>query len=114
MGSIKKETAVWTHYKILTHEVGHWANLKHTWGDQSYNQASEGCTFDDGVEDTPNTIGNTEFLQNLLLVAHKITFRIIWIILIVHPCLLKVKKLEPSCNELKCWWTKQYLVSFKP
>ena len=56
----RTETAVWTHYKILTHEVGHWANLKHTWGDQSYNQASEGCSFDDGVEDTPNTIGNTE------------------------------------------------------
>lgn len=55
----RTETAVWTHYKILTHEVGHWANLKHTWGDQSYNQAAEGCSFDDGVEDTPNTIGNT-------------------------------------------------------
>jgi len=55
----RTETAVWTHYKILTHEVGHWANLKHTWGDQSNNQAAAGCEFDDGVEDTPNTIGNT-------------------------------------------------------
>jgi len=55
----RTETAVWTHYKILTHEVGHWANLKHTWGDQSNNQATEGCSYDDGVEDTPNTIGNT-------------------------------------------------------
>lgn len=55
----RTETAVWTHYKILTHEVGHWANLKHTWGDQSGNQASDGCSYDDGVEDTPNTIGNT-------------------------------------------------------
>ena len=52
-------TAVWTHYKILTHEVGHWANLKHTWGDQSYNQSAAGCAYDDAVEDTPNTIGNT-------------------------------------------------------
>ena len=51
----RTETAVWTHYKILTHEVGHWANLKHTWGDQSNNQATEGCSYDDGVEDTPNT-----------------------------------------------------------
>ncbi len=56
----RTETAVWTHYKILTHEVGHWANLKHTWGDESNNQSSEGCSYDDGVEDTPNTIGNTD------------------------------------------------------
>ena len=55
----RTETAVWTHYKILTHEIGHWANLKHTWGDDSNNQAAAGCSFDDGVEDTPNTIGNT-------------------------------------------------------
>ena len=55
----RTETAVWTHYKILTHEVGHWANLKHTWGDESNNQSSEGCSYDDGVEDTPNTIGNS-------------------------------------------------------
>jgi len=55
----RTETAVWTHYKILTHEVGHWANLKHTWGDESYNQSLSGCSYDDAVEDTPNTIGNT-------------------------------------------------------
>ena len=55
----RTEAAVWTHYKILTHEVGHWANLKHTWGDQSYNGSTGGCAYDDGVEDTPNTIGNT-------------------------------------------------------
>ncbi len=55
----RTETAAWTHYKILTHEIGHWANLKHTWGDDSNNQAAAGCEFDDGVEDTPNTIGNT-------------------------------------------------------
>ena len=55
----RTETAVWTHYKILTHEIGHWANLKHTWGDDSNNQATAGCEFDDGVDDTPNTIGNS-------------------------------------------------------
>ncbi|MGB0171670.1 MAG: M43 family zinc metalloprotease [Flavobacteriales bacterium] len=55
----RTETAVWTHYKILTHEVGHWANLKHTWGDESGNQSTAGCAYDDGVDDTPNTIGNT-------------------------------------------------------
>lgn len=51
-------TAVWTHYKILTHEVGHWANLKHTWGDQTAHQSPDGCLHDDEVDDTPNTIGN--------------------------------------------------------
>ncbi|BDD05948.1 CUB domain-containing protein [Aureibacter tunicatorum] len=44
--------------KTLTHEVGHWLNLKHTWGDDTAVGDSKGCGFDDGVEDTPNTIGN--------------------------------------------------------
>ena len=30
----------------LTHEVGHWGNLRHIWGDG-------GCEYDDGVDDTP-------------------------------------------------------------
>jgi len=54
----RTETAVWTHYKILTHEIGHWANLKHTWGDQSNFEAEEGCNYDDAVDDTPLTTGN--------------------------------------------------------
>lgn len=52
-------TAVWTHYKLLTHEIGHWANLKHTWGDQTSNGMRRGCNYDDGVNDTPNTTGTT-------------------------------------------------------
>ena len=52
-------TAVATHYKILTHEIGHWANLKHIWGDQTDNGADNACNDDDGVSDTPNTKGNT-------------------------------------------------------
>lgn len=54
----RTETAIESHYKILTHEIGHWANLKHTWGDESNHQSTEGCNYDDGVNDTPNTIGN--------------------------------------------------------
>ena len=54
----RTETAIESHYKILTHEIGHWANLKHTWGDESNHQSTEGCSYDDGVNDTPNTIGN--------------------------------------------------------
>ena len=52
-------TAISAHYKILSHEIGHWANLMHTWGDGSSNQSASGCSFDDGVDDTPNTIGNS-------------------------------------------------------
>jgi len=33
--------------RTTTHEVGHWLNLEHIWGD-------EGCTDDDLVADTPN------------------------------------------------------------
>ena len=52
-------TAIPSHYKLLTHEVGHWANLKHTWGDDTGFQDGNGCNFDDDVSDTPNTIGNS-------------------------------------------------------
>ena len=43
--------------RTLTHEVGHWINLAHTWGgsNDSGNQAN--CNSDDGVSDTPNTTG---------------------------------------------------------
>lgn len=33
--------------RTATHEVGHWLNLEHIWGD------SPGCSPDDGVSDTP-------------------------------------------------------------
>ncbi|OJJ20510.1 hypothetical protein BKI52_18820 [marine bacterium AO1-C] len=52
-------TAVSTHYKLLTHEIGHWANLKHTWGDQTNNGDAGACSDDDDVSDTPNTQGTT-------------------------------------------------------
>ncbi len=34
--------------RTLTHEVGHWLNLRHIWGDG-------GCSVDDGVSDTPTS-----------------------------------------------------------
>lgn len=45
--------------RALTHEVGHWLNLSHTWGPNNNpgNQAS--CSDDDFVNDTPNTKGVT-------------------------------------------------------
>lgn len=42
--------------RALTHEVGHWLDLPHTWGDT--NQPGVACG-DDGVSDTPVTKGFT-------------------------------------------------------
>lgn len=45
--------------RTLTHEVGHWINLKHCWGDGNDPGLPENCYQDDSVSDTPNTIGWT-------------------------------------------------------
>ncbi len=47
--------------RTLTHEVGHWLNLNHTWGDN--NDAGTECGSDD-VDDTPETRGSTACLLN--------------------------------------------------
>jgi PKD repeat protein len=41
----------------LTHEVGHWLDLPHTWGGTNDPGLASNCSDDDGVGDTPNTIG---------------------------------------------------------
>jgi Pregnancy-associated plasma protein-A len=38
--------------RTATHEIGHWLNLRHIWGDD------DGCSGDDFVADTPNQAGN--------------------------------------------------------
>ncbi len=49
----------------LTHEIGHYFNLYHTWGSQAGGVGSgqpgdpANCNDDDQVTDTPNTIGST-------------------------------------------------------
>lgn len=45
--------------RALTHEVGHWLNLSHTWGDGNSPGDVGSCAIDDGVQDTPNCIGVT-------------------------------------------------------
>ncbi|MNK00430.1 Pregnancy-associated plasma protein-A [compost metagenome] len=45
--------------RALTHEVGHWLNLSHTWGGNNNPGDPESCGEDDGVQDTPLCIGVT-------------------------------------------------------
>jgi plastocyanin len=45
--------------RTLTHEVGHWLNLAHTWGNSNDAALATNCSGDDGVADTPNTTGWT-------------------------------------------------------
>lgn len=48
----------------LTHEVGHWINLPHVWGSTNEPGLASNCDSDDGVADTPNTIGWTECISS--------------------------------------------------
>ena len=50
--------------RALTHEVGHWLNLSHTWGGNNNPGNASSCSTDDGVDDTPNCIGVTSCLIN--------------------------------------------------
>ncbi|MBL4625545.1 MAG: T9SS type A sorting domain-containing protein, partial [Flavobacteriales bacterium] len=43
--------------RTLTHELGHWFNLSHTWGPTNDPGVVSNCSFDDNVSDTPNTEG---------------------------------------------------------
>ena len=43
----------------LAHEVGHWFNVQHLWGNSNNANLESNCDIDDGVDDTPNTRGWT-------------------------------------------------------
>jgi len=43
----------------ITHEVGHFLNLPHTWGSSNDPALASNCGMDDNVGDTPNTIGSS-------------------------------------------------------
>ncbi len=46
----------------LTHEMGHYFGLFHTWGNQGPEQS---CNFSDGINDTPVSKGNTSCTVNI-------------------------------------------------
>lgn len=52
-------TSMESHKRTLTHEIGHFLNLMHPWGDSNDPGLQENCNDDDQVNDTPNTIGHT-------------------------------------------------------
>lgn len=55
-GSIGQSSGSNFSMRTLTHEVGHYFNLKHTWGDN--NDCGSGSCGSDNVQDTPTTSGN--------------------------------------------------------
>lgn len=47
-------------YRTLTHEVGHYLNLNHVWGNNNDVNMASSCGTDDQVSDTPLTIGTPQ------------------------------------------------------
>lgn len=45
--------------RALTHEIGHYLGLAHTWGNDNDPGNTASCGQDDGIGDTPNCIGMT-------------------------------------------------------
>ena len=56
-GSIGQSNGTTASNRSLTHEIGHYLSLNHTWGDTNENNLQQNCNDDDGISDTPNTIG---------------------------------------------------------
>ncbi|RYM35447.1 T9SS type A sorting domain-containing protein [Brumimicrobium glaciale] len=48
-----------TNARALTHEIGHYLGLAHLWGPTNEPGLAGNCAVDDGIADTPNTIGWT-------------------------------------------------------
>ena len=50
--------------RTLTHEVGHWLNLDHLWGNSNNPNLPTNCSEDDNVQDTPECKGVTSCNTN--------------------------------------------------
>ena len=46
--------------RSTAHEVGHYLGLRHIWGDPDPLSGQDGCTVDDGIDDTPNAADNSQ------------------------------------------------------
>ncbi len=57
MGTIG--TSMNSHRHTLSHEAGHWFDLAHLWGSTNNPGVASSCSTDDGIADTPVTIGWT-------------------------------------------------------
>lgn len=42
--------------RTISHEVGHWLDLRHIWGDNN-DDVTQNCADSDGISDTPNQLG---------------------------------------------------------
>ena len=52
-GNTGTATAPYNKGRTATHEIGHWLNLIHIWGDDEEDENGDYCTLDDKVSDTP-------------------------------------------------------------
>lgn len=50
--------------RALSHEIGHYLDLPHTWGSTNQPGVASNCNIDDGIFDTPNTLGISNFSCN--------------------------------------------------
>ena len=58
-GSIGTSSGNGLSARTITHEVGHYLGLPHTWGGSNTPGLATNCSIDDGITDTPNTVGVT-------------------------------------------------------
>src|SRR5690554_3436513 len=58
--------------RALTHEIGHYLGLPHTWGGTNTPGLLVNCGDDDGIDDTPNTIGSTNTCDLTLSTCNQI------------------------------------------
>lgn len=54
-GVVIRSDAIGLNQRTLSHEVGHWSNLRHTWGNT---EVGTTCTGNDLVSDTPSCMGS--------------------------------------------------------